>query len=332
MVKKSLEKKTIDPSVFPSHQELRKLIPSWEKIICSYGLILCFLCLISPMRSQAAIIFKSGFEDGVSLSTPFQSGGKWWQKISGADQGYNWVSDLPGAGNGIIQFMVETQDVPLEELNQYIRSEIQTVIGPDGRSTRAWFMLNVGHYTNGPPYYTGQRVCLSASAGNEPPDDFNEFFTTYHMKLNPDFATSMIKNSWYLTVEIWVPDNTNKLFIIRHSTGGALKWLFEPHTDIPLINESAVVPLNQWFKVGIYYKHRTSSDGIIQIWINDDKIFDYKGSTASSGGGVNALNFLKAYSNRANVGHWVDDFIMYDTLPTSPALDPPPNLSIQLKD
>lgn len=325
-------RKAIDLLRFRSHRELGKFILSRKRLKFSCGVMILLGFLIPQTPLQAALLFQSGFEEGVSLSTPFQSVGKWWQKISGADQGYNWVSDLPGAGNGIIMFLVETQEVPsLEELNKYIRSEIQTVIGPDGRSTRAWLMQNVGHYTNGPPYYTGQRISLNVSAGRTPPGDLKEFYISYYMKLNPDFNSSMIDNSWYLILSIWVPGNTNKLMIIRPSSGGKLKWKMEPYTDVPIINDTAVVPLNQWFKVGIYYKHNTSSNGVIQIWINNDRIFNYHGATASSGG-VNDLNILKAYSNRANVGNWIDDIKMYDTLPTSPALDPPPNLSIKLKE
>lgn len=174
-------------------------------------------------------------------------------------------------------------------------------------------MHNINHYTNGPPYYTGQRISLNVEPGITPPDNLEELYIQYDMKFIPEFNSSMTTNSWDLLWENSVNGNTNKLMVIRTTANSPLFWKLESHTDVPIYNKTNEIPLNRWFKLGIYYKHSIKNDGKITVFVDNIKIFDYIGSTADTGG-VYAMNILKSYSNVKNVGHWVDNLEIHDSI------------------
>jgi hypothetical protein len=276
-------------------------------------LIIILAFLAYPAISNANLLFRSGFEGNVTISQPEVIAGVWTSDIFGSDyDGFNW-GDLPGDTNTYVQFIIKQTDVPaLSDLLEYVDLKIQSVIGPYGHATKALYMHNIRHYSSGPPNYTGQRLSTNNAAGSVSPNDQQEYFMQYHMKLNDDFESSMNKGSWYLFWETVVRGNTNKIFI--KNLTGKLIWQYENgYNDGMIFNKSVPVPLKQWFLVGLYYKHASNSTGRFLLYVNGEEVINYTGPTCT-GGGVAATNFLKSYTNRWNVGHWVDNFQIYDSL------------------
>lgn len=284
-----------------------------KNILCVSVLFLIVYLLSIPSSVEAKLLFKTDFEGSVTLSAPNEVNGYWWQNFS-YESGSSTIGTIPGKQDEAVQFLIERKDVPTQnELKNYIKSEIQTLSGPDNRTTRAWLMHNIKHYTNGPPYYTGQRISLNASSGASSSDNFEKIFIQYDIKFIPAFNSSMTTNSWMMLWENSVSGNSNKLMVFRLANNSSLAWKLETHSDVPMVNYTDNVPLNRWFKLGIYYEHSQQNDGKIMVFVDNKKIFDYRGSTTDYGG-VSAMNILKSYSNTENIGHWVDNLEIHDSI------------------
>jgi hypothetical protein len=300
---------------FTSSQRVKqKFILLGKSAIIVFRVFIIYTSLIAlsftmPLDGKAEILFQSSFEGNVSLHTPRIINGDWWQDISyDASAGF-----LPGGTVERVMFKIEGDVVKtVSDLNTYIKSEIQTVKDARGKSTRAWLLHNIKHFHSGPPYYTGQRISLNVDSGYRPPNDLEELYIKYDMKFIPQFESSMTGGSWYLIWENTVKGNTNKIHVSRVNNNSPLIWRLQTHKDISYYNNSIPVPLNKWFEVSIYFKHSISNNGKIKVSINGANLFDYTGSTAESGG-VYATNILKSYSNKANVGHWVDNIVIADS-------------------
>lgn len=295
---------------------IRNLYPlELEKIKKVKALTICTMITIvlavSSFELEAKTVFQSNFENGVTLGTPRIIKSHWWQDIS-----YDSLAgQLPRKSVQRVQFLVGSEDVTtLSDLSNYIKSEIQNVNDANGNPTKAWLMRLGKKYTSGPPYYTSKRISLNVDSGESESNDHSDLYIKYDMKFIPEFEKSMISNSWTNIWENLVAGNTNKLLVIRLAADSPLIWKLESHTDIPIYNKETPVPLNQWFKIEIYYKHSLNADGKIKVYLNGETLFDYTGSTADTGG-VIATNLLKTYSNRSNVGHWVDNLVVIDFPP-----------------
>lgn len=79
-------------------------------IVITCGLILLPLMLLNPANVEAKLLFKTGFEGGVTLSTPKMIGGRWWQDIS-YKEGPSTTGRLPGNGYKLVMFLVDTSAV-----------------------------------------------------------------------------------------------------------------------------------------------------------------------------------------------------------------------------
>jgi hypothetical protein len=296
----------------------------WHMVFLFFVFLPLFFVFTSNV--QAKILYQTGFEGDVILGIPKTINGQWWQTY---EEGPSTIGQMPGLDHNMVAFLIDSSDIgSLSELKNYIVSEIQTVKGINNKNTNAWLMKNLKHYNSGPPNYTAQRISLNVQSGDNFPDSLEEIYIQYDMKFIPEFNESMTKNSWNLIWEVFVDGNTNKLSIFRLSEDDPLRWKLEPHSDVVMLNETDIVPLNRWFNIGIYFKHSLYNDGMITIFVDNKKIFDYRGSTADSGG-VHAMNFLKSYCNVKNVGHWVDNLEIHDSINVEiKTLGDPPNLRI----
>jgi hypothetical protein len=94
------------------------------------------LLLYLERAPSQTLLFKSGFEEGVYITSPGVTGGQWWQTIAGQDAGFNWLTDLPSLwGYGYFFYMVDSDS----SLNQYVETRLDTVIGPRGIPTRVLY-------------------------------------------------------------------------------------------------------------------------------------------------------------------------------------------------
>jgi len=86
-----------------------------QKNISPKILLAVILCNIFNVlyADNSKLIFKSGFEDGVSLGKPYNDGGgSWYQDLQGSDvSGYTWPIKFWN-GSGAFQVLVDSSLQP----------------------------------------------------------------------------------------------------------------------------------------------------------------------------------------------------------------------------
>ncbi len=85
------------------------------------------------VTSEAKLLFKSGFEDGVYLDLPYNDGGGcWFQDIKGDDiKSFEFLTDL-WSTKATFQILVDSEKNP----DNYIKNEIITIIEHNKKYTK----------------------------------------------------------------------------------------------------------------------------------------------------------------------------------------------------
>ena len=284
---------------------------------------------IDPHKSS--IIFASGFEEGVTLAGPVANPSKFWtHALTGTDSetGYTWPTDLPGgldaSQNRFYYYVYINKD-----LEDYIRTRIEEVIGRDGEPTRALYMEVRADDPDDEPRVT--RNTFNIKVPNESPSELDELYVRYWMKLQPDLAQNWKKmNVWRTYNEVWEEGLATRIsFYIergpRAPTSNNLYWMLKSDTR-PCTQQGCVfepphfinispleVPLDEWFLIETYWKH-SETDGIIWTKINGEEIHRHEGPN-SQGEPLTAFNLFKVYTSESFMEegpayHWVDDVVI----------------------
>jgi chitodextrinase len=263
----------------------------------------------------ANLLFKSGFESGVTLGGWTDCGStSCFQYLTGSDAGYSWQPfPLWNAPNARIHGIADTA-INSTTISNYLTNAIETVTGHTGASTRALRqeVLQVAGSTQN--YF---RIDLY---GNEPSD---HLYIRYWMKQQPDLYTKMGIHAWRSF--FWMKSNCDyriESYIYTNSSGqeywftqgdnnycGAYQqFWYDQDTTVP-------VPQGAWFPVEIYWKRSTGAGGRFWTAINGRVVFDWQGSTKIS----NPLLFIAPFGIYTAGGFpaymWVDDIEIWDDFP-----------------
>jgi hypothetical protein len=265
--------------------------------------------------STANLLFKSGFENGVSLSAPTDCGPiSCYQYLGGSDvAGYSWPIDVWNASHSGIHMIAGVSTTP-SQITGYVRNEIQTVTGHTGASTRALFqsIVQMGQSTQN--YY---RINLN---GNEPSD---HLYIRYWMKQQVDLYITMGIHAWRsffwiktkcdYRIESYIYTNSSgQEFWFTHGDnnycGAYQQFWYDQDTTVP-------VPQGAWFPVEIYWKRSSGADGRFWTAINGRVVFDRQGSMRLS----DPLLFIAPFGVYTAGGfpayQWVDDIEIWDDFP-----------------
>src|SRR6185436_11699849 len=131
------------------------------------------LAILGPPATQTEdLIFRSGFEDGVTLEAPMVG-----------DHG-DWEQDLPqrpyAPKDGITYLVSGSQSLP-----DYAATRIDRVIGHDGQPTRALYM----ELRNEDPLWPQS---TRVQFGIQPPTDFTQAYARFWMKFQPNLDTEIM--------------------------------------------------------------------------------------------------------------------------------------------
>jgi hypothetical protein len=258
------------------------------------------------------VLFRSGFETGVNLETPYHDGGgTWWQELSGADStGFAWPMTVWGA-RGRMQMIVDSQ-LPLHE---YLHNELEETIGHDGTTTRA---LHLTQYQKAEDWT--QNLLMLETGGVETSD----LYFSYWLRLPKDFATILGPDGWlafsewktccddYRIAAYVYSDNDEQLYWHVHGdnvTNDPVRkeyWFTE--------NKQVEVPLGEWFKVEIFLHRSNGQDGRFWWAINNEVIVDRKGPNRRTEA-FNRWMPFNLYTNAQTADMWVDDIEVRDSFP-----------------
>jgi hypothetical protein len=310
-----------------------------SKTMLGFSLLLLLSCLFISTYATAETIFKSGFENGVTMSGFIKGSHNWYKRISGSDQGYDWKTDLPGGTANYWNLVLDRDAFPYP--SRCLELNISSTEAHQG-SRSLHMRVNKQCKDNG----TIARIAYLTAVGLWP---YDETHIKYWLKLPTNIKyreKSIILN------EIFLSDaNLRIAFNMAKDVDGKYKfgaWAddissgWNPHWTK---KSNKTVPLNQWFHVEIYFNCKTYAEGGGAYWIKIDgtKILEMKPTRTKRicGASVNSKtcknpsdwNLIKLYSYDNDIEAWLDDFRIFDTLtPTSvsnqQSIEPPTGLEV----
>ncbi|HEY8272393.1 MAG TPA: RICIN domain-containing protein [Pseudobdellovibrionaceae bacterium] len=294
-----------------------------------------------PPPTGANILFKSGFENGVNLGTPYSCGStECSQQLTGQDAGgTSWPVSFWGSSNNSYLQLLSTVPVTPSTIGNYVKNEIQTVTGRNGTPTRAFYQTLLGGYGGNSvrqdPYIIGPTNSV-AQQGN--------MYIRYWVKFQADMATNQLipgqtpdggYGMWRVLSE-WKSGGQGSnwqgdyrfIIGINMNSSRQLNWYATadnvansgaPKTVYYHKADSGVpVPTGTWFKFETYTHRSSGSDGRLWAAVNGRVIADFRGPNM----GVNNLpiNRIMLFQNYTGGYYpcyqWIDDVEVFDGFPS----------------
>jgi hypothetical protein len=275
---------------------------------------------------EAALIFRSGFEEGVSLGEPVAIGSDWRQFITGADSGFDWSADLPHRDSPKNAF---TYLLPSRlPFGDFVETRIESSDGRDGALTKVLLMA----------LYREQAASIEDTRNQfalYPPETMDRAYIRMWMKLQPDLSDLLATTrgqfrmvmEWKETAGEGEDTDFRFNFNIKRGPDEGLYWLshgqWGGRQDDPRAwdCESHVpVPLGTWFPLEVYWK-LGQSDGRLWAAANGQVALDFTGRTQRDSE-LYVWNMFKVYLGsdiRGYVGppiyQWLDDVELYSSAP-----------------
>ena len=274
-------------------------------------LFIIFLFSCSENDSQTStpkLLFKSGFENNVSIiSNPDQDNID-YDLITGADlnTGFSWPIEILGAEGSGLHYIEDNN-------KQAVYSEIQSVIGHNGNTTKALYSVeNYSMDVTQCPY-----EILNITEGK------SDLYIKYWMKLDTDSLHQSDK--WRAIFEYKTKDYANGtgyrlIAFIYTDVNGNPYWHFQgdenPETPIwEYDNFDIPVPENEWFKTEFYWKWSDNNNGRSLWKINGQVIADHNGATTKNNKPIDFIILTQIYGDANPKHQWIDDIEIWDDLP-----------------
>ncbi|MCD6556714.1 MAG: hypothetical protein J7K64_05910 [Bacteroidales bacterium] len=263
----------------------------------------------NDIPSQATLLFKSGFEDGVFLDPPNEDTpiGN-FQLIKGTDTetGFSWPINILGANTGGLHFIDDDNFQALE-------NEIQSVIGHNGDTTNA--LYNAEHYDIGITQCPYEILDIA--------DGTKDLYVKYWMKI--DSASSMQKDKWraifeYKTKSYAIGLGFRLIAFIYTDEDGIPYWHWQgdknpTHAIWEIDNRNIPVPLNKWFLTEFYWHWSEGDDGRALWKINGQIVGDHYGPTTRHSKPIDFIMLTQIYGDANPKYQWIDDIEIWDSLP-----------------
>ncbi len=260
--------------------------------------------LRDPKAPGPALLFKSRFGPGVSLSPPIgiTSSGA-WQSLVGTDieTGFSFPIAALGSDRTGLQLIGPSGDggTPLTpgNIGEFFGNTIRNVAGPNGVSTSELFLNlkikeeKVGKALSQIPLMINRPWTIG---------DIDDAYMSYWFKhpadLKAKLDTSVSSGNWRTQFEFktggykdtWHGDYRIGTIILKSSATGNLFWYtkgdnvangpWERVDYWSVANGSVPVPLGEWFKFEVFWHRSGGSDGRYWAAVNGQIIVDRWGS------------------------------------------------------
>ncbi len=288
--------------------------------MCRESLNMKFNTLVLPLKlddsfryscskEEAKLLFSSGFEQGVFIDQTIITNSEDYRFIRGEDKesGFSWPIDILGASDSSLHY-VDSDNF------KAVKSDIQTVIGHDGKPTKALFSIqnyNTSYTQN--PY-----EILNIKDGK------SDLYIRYWIKLDsqslqkPDMWRTFFE---YKTKDYANGDGFRLISFIYTDADGIPYWHWQgdatPQNPIwEIDNKKVAVPMDKWFLTEFYW-HWSDGDNGRALWqINGKVVGDHRGATTRNAKPIDFIMLTQIYGNANPKYQWVDDIEIWDGLPT----------------
>jgi hypothetical protein len=286
----------------------------YHRILLSLLFTILFANLFLALPVTASkLLFKSGFEDGVTLGKPYNDGGgTWYQKLQGSDiSGYSWPINIWSA-TGAFQVLVDSS------LNseEYIQNSIITMEGHNGNPTKVMHskILKADKGWTQDPYIIEDAIengDLYVKYWMKFPDNLPELLgdgtnddgwcTFFEWKTAGDYRIAA-----YVYIEqdkkpYWYAHGDN---VAKDNFGPYKEFWFEENKRIP-------VPENKWFLCEFFWHRSTKNDGRFWWAVNKNVIVDHYGPNKLEKN-INRIMLFTVYAGKYPFEQWVDDIEIRD--------------------
>ena len=267
-----------------------------------------FLACGSESKSEAKLLFSSGFEDAVYIDNNIEEEDADYRVIRGEDKttGFSWPISILGASKSALHLIED-------ENGQALTNRIETVIGHNGNKTRALYSQE--NYTLGAtqsPY-----EILNIKEGKK------DLYIRYWIKLDRESLSQIDK--WRTFFE-WKSKDYAKgegfrlISYIYTDKEGNPYWHWQgdasPTNPIwEIDNKKVKVPIDEWFLTEFYWHWSEGEDGRALWKINGEVIGDHYGATTRNSKPIDFIMLTQIYGDANPKHQWVDDIEIWDGLP-----------------
>jgi hypothetical protein len=283
----------------------------------------------------ATLLFSSGFENATNLGTPYgcwgPASGGCWQDIAGTDgtTGYSWPPSLWGGG-GSVQLLADAS-VDATTVRNYMFNQLVTVAGHTGAQTKALYsQVTQSGCCGQNPQGSGATQSVFQL---RPAFEGGDLYVSYWVRFQSDLAQQLAPQNWrYLfswktgtpggandgdyrvEVNVVTWGNVPPYWLVRgDNAAGSL-----PYSEFWRVeNNTAPVPVGQWFKFEIFWHRSTLNDGRVAVAVNGQVICDrYGPNIGANSAPINRIMIGAVYGGGPYpMYQWVDDLQIWDGIP-----------------
>jgi len=267
----------------------------------------------SEVTTHARLLFSSGFEAGVYLDETLVPNNEDYRYIRGRDSttGFSWPIDILGASGSALHAISDDE-------GQAVQANIQTVIGHDGKPTKALYSAEQYKAKDDTqfPY-----EILNIQEGTK------DLYVKYWMKID---ANSLGKaNRWralfeYKTKGYRDPEEGSKgyrlIAFIYTDDNGKPYWHLQGDTDAEhpvweIDNTTISVPLDEWFLTEYYWHWSNGEDGETLWKINGHIVAKHSGATTRNNKPIDFIILTQIYGDANPKHQWIDDIEIWSRMP-----------------
>jgi hypothetical protein len=290
-------------------------------------LVLLVFCLgFGGVLAEPELLFKSGFEEGVSISLICDGVYKDYH-LRGGDEGFNWDEDMLGdVGNSLIRTLVPCA----YDVYDYTIAELSSESPSSGERS---LHLNIINNAKLPGASSNARLVLWPTAIDN--TDFDEFYMKWDMKIPLSVISSYKESAKWLvfstlfmgTSPIDNPSYTpvNDLYISSDYTGKAFfKYHVGTQTTYVVDREKSYdngvyVPEDGGWHTYEFYFKTGLTDGRYQLKVDGQTALNWTGRTGLD---VTTARIMGIYGEEDVSEIYVDDFEIWSGIPGDGSVDP----------
>ncbi len=263
-------------------------------------------------KSEASLLFRSGFEAGVSLQPPNDNTSIGdYQLITGTDSqtGYHWPIEILGTTDGGLHLIDDDN-------RRALKNDIQTVVGHDGRMSRALYSAQ----------YYNVSITQSPYEIVNITKNRHDLYIKYWMKV--DGQSLEQADAWrvlfeYKTTGYASGEGFRLIAFIYTDDAGNPYWHWQgdrdpEHAIWEIDNTTIPVPKDTWFLTEFYWHWSEGDDGRALWKINGQVVGDHYGATTRNSQPIDLIMLTQIYGNANPKYQWIDDIEIWDALPKLP--------------
>jgi hypothetical protein len=285
-----------------------------------------------PGSNPPGMLFRSGYEPGVSLATPtdcYSNG--CWQDATGTDSstGNTWPAPLSGPSRFQLLVNSPTQPDP-SSVGNWMFNDLRTVTGHKGNQTQVLYqqISQSGCCGTGPQGGGSTQDALMVLPTVDPAD----LYTSFWVEFQPDMVEKLhAGDGWRVLFEFKTRETATAGYDMRLSVnitafnGTPPVWQVyldskaPTRRDLYFYDRSGVaVPVGQWFKFEVFW-HRDRVNGRVWAAVNGQPIGDFSGQTLGDNSEpIDRIMLHQLYSGSPYpIYQWIDDLQIWNRFPAA---------------